>query len=344
MLWNVCPDGCALPPASVNTTTATATTTTAPAIGNPIYWHDSPDPSIVVDGGKLYAYYTGGGRDSRHGRFPILRSNGKLSEWEQIGYIFVPGEAPRWARKSRNWWAPEVHKVNGRYVAYITTREDATGRFAIGAAVADKPEGPFYDIGEPIVRNESVGLIDANYFEDPNTRRKYLLWKEDQNDFNPPRPTPLIMQELSPDGLKVVGEPKELLRNDRDWEGVLVEAPTLIFENGWYYLFYSGNVYAIDEYAVGVSRSRTVWGPYEKYPEPILKHDKDFSGPGHQFLLKDDKGNWHVFYHARIKSIDARWRFMMYDTLKFGADGWPTINDGYPGALSQEMLKRITGK
>ncbi len=316
-------------------TTATITSSKTVAGRNPIRLTDTPDPGVVRANGKWYVYHTSGWNTDA--RYPILVSD-DLTSWTQVGNIFEEGHTPPWASKARNWWAPEVHKINDKYVAYFTTREDSTDRFVIGAAIADRPEGPFVDVGEPIRRTDGVGLIDVNYFKDPKSGRQYIIWKEDRNDFNPQEPTPLIMQEVTTDGLKMLGKPRELLRNDQPWEGVLVEAPTLIHHNGWYYLFYSANIFTDDAYSVGVARSRDVWGPYVKYPKPILSHDVYFSGPAHQFVIQDENGVWNMFYHARVKSMQQR-RYLMHDVIKFNSDGWPVINDGHPGPPIKNLIQ-----
>lgn len=317
-------------------TTRTKQTTATKKL-NPIRPIESADPAIIREDNKWYVYHTG---SYAGGHYPIGIVSDDLTSWSQIGHIFPAGNEPGWT--SHSWWAPEVHRVNGKYIAYYTVRQKENNRFAIGAAIADSPAGPFKDVGKPIVRNEEVGLIDVNYFQDPNTGRKYLLWKEDQNDFDPPRPTPILIQQLEDDGLTVIGESIEILRNDRPWEGVLVEAPQLIYRDGWYYLFYSGNIYAIDEYAVGIARSRDIWGPYEKYPDPILVHDEHFSGPGHQFVIQDEDGKWHMFYHARVKASEGdNRRYLMHDFINWGKNGWPTINDKHPSPLDHDMLDEI---
>ncbi len=308
-------------------------------LGNPIRPYNTPDPGVVRADGKWYVYHTGGYRDA--GRYPIVVSD-DLTTWTKIGHIFEDDTMPEWCSESRSWWAPEVHKVNDKYIAYYTARQNGSNRFAVGAAVASSPKGPFKDIGAPIKANDGVGLIDVTYFEDPKTRKKYLLWKEDQNDFNPPRPTPIVMQELSSDGLKVIGTERELIRNDQPWEGVLVEAPTVVYRDGWYYLFYSGNIFVDDEYSVGVARSREIWGPYEKDPKPILVHDATFSGPAHQFVMEDEAGRWRIFYHARVKQVGDKRRYLMHDYLTFTDDGWPRVNDGHPGLASKEAIQEIT--
>ena len=306
--------------------------------GNPIRAADTADPGVLYEGGKWYVTHTSSGRHWEN-RYPVLTST-DLVNWKDAGYIFPADLLPKWGNKSSSWWAPEIHKVGNRYVAYFTIRQNSNNRFAIGAATAPRPDLPYTDVGKPIVINPDVGLIDVTYYKDPNTQKQYLIWKEDQNDFNPPRPTPLIMSEMTTDGLGLVGKPKELLRNDQKWEGVLVEAPSLIHHGDWYYLFYSANGFASDEYAVGVARSKDIWGPYEKFPKQILTSDKNFSGPGHQYVIQDDKGAWHMFYHARIRELGTGHRFLMHDLITWGADGWPKVNDGHPGGpLNQKVLE-----
>lgn len=307
---------------------------------NPIRLVDTPDPGVVRHDGKWYVYYTFA---NRNGKYGIVEST-DLKTWTPAGTIFTPETLPAWASKSSNWWAPEVHKIGNQFVAYYTARADADNRFAIGAAVADSPTGPFRDKGAPIKATHGVGLIDVTMFLDPVSQKRFLIWKEDRNDFKPPEPTPLLMQEMTSDGLALRGEPREILRNDQEWEGDLIEAPSLLHRDGWYYLLYSANGFAGDAYAVGVARSRDIWGPYEKKTRPILSHDKDFSGPGHQYVIQDEKGTWHLFYHARLKESGHRSRFLMHDVMTFDDDGWPRINDGRPGPVRPGALEELRQK
>lgn len=110
---------------------------------------------------------------------------------------------------------------------------------------------------------------------------KYLVWKDDGNGNNPKRPTFIWMQALTSDGLYLFGDWHKLIQNDLPWEYDLVEGPWFIIRNGWYYLFYSGHGYCDPSYAVGVARSRSIYGPWEKKGDPILKTTGWRVGPGH---------------------------------------------------------------
>ena len=115
--------------------------------------------------------------------------------------------------------------------------------------------------------------------------------------------THIYVQEMSPDGLSLVGEPTRLVRNDRAWEGRVVEAPTMWLEDGRYTLFFSANDYGGLDYAVGYARCESAVGPCEDGTEnPVLSSVVDGSvpviGPGHQTIILDDDGEPWMAYHA----------------------------------------------
>lgn len=313
---------------AVLTTAGFASVGNAGKISNPIYKSNAPDPGVFKANNQWYVCHTS--NCTPKGAIPILSSD-DLTTWTVKGYAFLPGQYPDWAQKNCHWWAPEIFKVGDKYHLYFCARTDIDRKFALGVAVSDKPEGPYKDIGKPLLVNPEIGLIDVNYFDDAPSGKKYLLWKEDRNDMDPMQPTPLVIQELTSDGLQLKDKPRNLIVNDEKWEGILVEAPTLIYDNNYYYLFYSANVYADDHYNVGVARSKNILGPYEKKKGPVLKNRTHWSGPGHQFMIQDSQNRWNVFYHSRDKRTNSHWRYLMHDYMIWDADKWPVIGDnGYP--------------
>ena len=263
------------------------------------------------------------------------------------------GDVPPWAQLSKNFWAPEIHRHNGRYLLYYTAR-DKDDVLVIGGAVSNSVFGPFHDeLGRPLLRNTEssnsssdlrpLGAIDPHMFVDNGTA--YLLWKDDGNAQG--APTPIFIQELHEDGLTLKGSKVELIRNERDsWEGNVTEAPWMIREGEHYYLFYSGGPYFNERYALGVARSTSLWGPYTKAPSnPILKtaldHRSPFAGPGHNSVLKDPNGGYYTLYHAWRRFVagnttqrilkddeDGGGRVLLRDPVWFDDDGWPVVGDG----------------
>ena len=167
---------------------------------NPVLSGDYPDPSVIRVGKDYWATAT----SSEWGpQFPILHST-DLVNWEITGSVFA--HRPGWS--SANFWAPEIAVYKGRYYVYYVARKKGAA-LAVAVATADNPSGPYTDHG-PLV-SQPAGSIDPVPFNDENGRR-YLIWKEDGNSRK--IPTILWAQELDENGTKLIGQPREILRND----------------------------------------------------------------------------------------------------------------------------------
>jgi arabinan endo-1,5-alpha-L-arabinosidase len=303
------------------------------------------DPGVVkAQDGHYYMASTGGSA----GLYPI-RVSDDLVHWKHVGYIFPNGSKPGWIMSHP--WAPEIHYVAGRYLAFYTALPQGATLLALGVAVADSPLGPWTDRGilkgipqgEPILV-DSPGAIDSHYFKDPLDGRHYMIWKHERNSL-PPYGTPLFIQELAPDGLSLLGTRKELIRNDLPWEENLVEGPWMTFRGGYYYLFYSGSAYYDHRYATGVARSKQANVPLatqlatfapprlDKRGLPILSSTAAdcWQGPGHGSIIKGSDGADYYVYHAWEKNHvgGGNARLGMLDRVTW-SNGWPTINNGKP--------------
>jgi len=130
-----------------------------------------------------------------------------------------------------------------------------------------------------------------------------------------------------------VGEAQAVLWPSKDlargYES-LVEGPWIIQHGSYYYLMYSGNACCGDHahYAVMVARSRSPFGPFEKYEEnPILESNEKFWAPGHNATIQDFAGQDWILYHAMRQGDVTQQRYMLLDRIEW-RDGWPVINDG----------------
>lgn len=134
--------------------------------GNPMLGFDENgeilyggDPSILVDGDTVYCYV---GHDTSPGEYyhmPDWRcySSKDMKNWKYEGMTLkADREHITWAADDTSAWAGQVAKgSDGKYYFYYCTeanRENGGGK-SIGVAVADKPTGPFKDIGHPLVKN-----------------------------------------------------------------------------------------------------------------------------------------------------------------------------------------------
>ena len=285
---------------------------------NPIIAGDYPDPSVIRVGREYWATAT---TSEWAPLFPLLHSN-DLVNWGHLENVFT--EPPAWS--TGNYWAPEISEHEGQfYVYYVARKRD--GPLSIAVAIAKAPRGPYTDHG-PLVSQEAGSIDPVTALDEKGER--YLIWKEDGNSRN--LPTPIWAQKLSDDGASLVGEMKELFRNDAPWEGNLVEGPYVIRRKEWFYLFYSGNACCGTgcSYALGVARSKQLLGPWEKYPaNPILAGNSKWKCPGHGTIVTDVKGRDFLMYHAYdAQDFVYPGRQALLDEIRWETNGWPSINQG----------------
>lgn len=287
---------------------------------NPVVPTDCPDPGVAYDGSQYVMACTGGGF--------ALRTSPDLVHWTRAGEIFPT--TPSWANGL--FWAPEIHRVGDRWIAYYSARRASDGSLALGAATAPAAVGPYTDLGRPLLADPNPGVIDTHYFHAPDGRH-FLLWKVDGNAVG--RATPIYIQELEDDGVTLRGSRTQLLTNDRAWEGDLVEGPWMIHHAGTYYLFYSANGYATSRYAVGVARASSPLGPFTKAAAPIHVSNSSFGGPGHGSIVRGPSGEWVHVYHSWLAGSvgGGPGRVVLVDRITW-SDGWPHMHS-MPSPRSQ---------
>jgi beta-xylosidase len=227
---------------------------------------------------------------------------------------------PTWA--DFYFWAPEITYDKGKVYVYYAAHKKG-GNLCVGVASADQPEGPYKDHGPLIC--QTVGSIDAFPMRDEKGKL-HLIWKEDANSVN--KPTPIWIQELNEERTALVGEKKELFRNNAPWEGNLVEGVSMLKHGDYFYAFYAaaGCCGTGCTYASGVARSKKLEGPWEKYAKnPILVNDEKWKCPGHGTPIEKD-GKYYFLYHAYDKQNTVfTGRQGLLVEFKFTPDGWIEI-------------------
>lgn len=272
---------------------------TLPTYTNPVFGLDFPDPFVLPTDDGYYAYATNSGPRN----VQVIYSP-DLFTWTRAG---GEGDAlpalPTWAqRNARLTWAPSVLRRGDEYILYYVTRFREAGRQCISYAVADNPAGPFVDPNEKpfICQLDEGGSIDPEPFVDADGAL-YLIWKSDANALN--RDANIYSQQLSEDGRTLLGEPTVLISRDQEWERPLVENPSLVLENGVYYLLYSGNWWEGGDYALGFAVCDSPSGPCDKpldepfFAIPTNKIGGEI-GPGGGSFFRDHDGNLWIAYHA----------------------------------------------
>jgi hypothetical protein len=269
--------------------TPSASAQPAAAFENPVWDDNFPDPMIFNGGGSYWAVATNGNGSN----VQTLRSR-DLTTWEQGDDAFP--ELPDWTTAGKVW-APEVavHSKSS-YVLYYTSIAPDPAIQCIGVAVGSKPDGPYRDrsAGPLVCEKDQGGSIDAHAFRASDGKR-YLYWKNDGNAVG--KNTYISVQQLDATGTKLRGKPRRLFKEDLGWEAHLVEAP-FVWENaGKFHMFYSGNAFDSDEYAVGHAVADSPMGRFTKNKEPVLASNAVAAGPGHCALFERGGKVWMV-YHA----------------------------------------------
>jgi arabinan endo-1,5-alpha-L-arabinosidase len=309
---------------------------------NPVLDADFPDPSVLrAPDGYYYAYATQTKREGEILNFQVARSL-DLITWEYLGEALP--EKPTWAANSQRFWAPDVSRhPDGRYLMYYSAQpNDPEVGLDLGVAIAERPEGPFRDMGQSLLTGgPGFENIDPMRFVDPADGRQLLFWG---SGFGP-----LRVRELAPDGLSFAenSEAQVVIETRRPGDptlyGHLIEGSWVHYRNGWYYLFYSGdNCCGPDaRYAVLVARSRQATGPYETLAQAtgtagtILTENDRWQAPGHNSLITDTNGQDWLLYHAidrQQPTFDAindeqgySRRVMLLSKVTYTDDGWPQV-------------------
>lgn len=321
------------------------------------------DPYILGnEDGTYYLYGTGGGAIDGFSTY----SSTNLVDWKYEGQIFHGNTPETWSVSA--FWAPECYKINGKYYLFYSanwkhnpTNEDEN--FHIGVAVSDKPTGPFLDLENEPLFQPGYPVIDANVFQDDDGRY-YLYysracykhpvksdvatWAKNEGLFDEIEESWVYGVELSPDFKSIIGEPKLLLRPplkmddiNAEWESRSItskeinrrwtEGSFTFKYNNKYYIMYSANYYAGENYAVGYAVGDSPLGPFVKSRNnPVLEKNShkggEVTGTGHNsvlFLKNSDK--MLCVYHGRTKKTGNE-RVIFIDEMKISDKGVLTVS------------------
>ncbi|WP_202613570.1 glycoside hydrolase family 43 protein [Ornithinimicrobium cerasi] len=296
---------------------ADASSTSAPGgFTNPVYATNFADPHILADGdGGYLAFATNGNAMNVQ-----TATSEDMVTWRQ-GSDALP-QLPSWSTPGKVWAPETIAWADGTYRMYYTTALAGQDRQCISVATSDTPAGPYTDdSSEPLICEiEDGGSIDTSPFV-ASDGTAWLYWKNDGNHIGVD--TFIRAARLSEDGMSVEGETTDVLQQDLPWEDMLVEGPSLWEHDGRFHLFYSGNGFWTDRYAVGHAVSDSPTGPFVKDEEPVLRGNDVAAGPGHNSLVEVDGQVWMV-YHAWVPGAvgdDSVGRQMWLSRVTFADDG-----------------------
>ena len=309
------------------------------------------DPFVLYDDGMYYMYGTGGG--AKNG-FAAYQSS-DLVNWKSLGQVYTT-TPDSWGIGA--FWAPEVYKVKNKYYMFFSAQwkvnpTNELENFKIGIAVADKPGGPFIDLSDKPLFDPGYPIIDANVFFDSNGRT-YLYYSrccykhpvksevatlaKQKGWFDEIEESWVYGIELKPDFSGVIGEPVLLLRppvsvadKQAEWESRSVtsrevnrrwtEGSVTFRKGNTYFIMYSANHFAGQNYAVGYATSSSPLGPFRKAANnPVLQKNTakggSVTGTGHNSITYSPDGSeMFCVYHGRTTATGDE-RVVFIDRMK----------------------------
>src|SRR5690348_4409818 len=147
---------------------------------NPVLNLVFADPSVIkAPDGWFYAYATRTYHEEKEMINLQIAKSRDLVHWKYLSEG-MPVK-PAWADSTEQFWAPDIHydEASKTFYLYFASAHNGTNRHCIGVATSRTPEGPFTDMGHPLICGRSYTHIDPMEFRDPKTGRQYILWGSD---------------------------------------------------------------------------------------------------------------------------------------------------------------------
>ncbi|MBB1509288.1 arabinan endo-1,5-alpha-L-arabinosidase [Tessaracoccus sp. MC1756] len=290
------------------------------------------DPGLIV-GTEDHPWFVFSTGDPRVAQGAIqVRTSTDGREWRYAGEAWGPDTAPQWAVEKitgvENFWAPEVLEHEGTWYLYYSASTFGSNTSAIGLMTNDRlnaedPSAGWTDRGEVVSSDGSTdyNAIDPAVLVDQEGQG----WMAFGSFWGGIQLVPLDL----PSGTVAEGaEPVTIA--SRQTATNAIEAPALLYRDGWYYLFVSFDSCCrgtASSYNINVGRARSPEGPYldaegvdlaEGGGTLLLEIVDNRIGPGGQSVSGD-----HIAYHYYDADLGGDFQLAI---RTFGwRDGWPIL-------------------
>lgn len=302
----------------------------------PVVAGDAADPWVIRHDGWYYMTATTGTNVT------VWRSKSLsgIGGGERKVIWTPPAKGPA----SKNLWAPELHRLNGKWYVYFAADDGENENhrmYVLENPSADPFEGTFEFKGKIADPKADRWAIDGTVLTLRD--KSYFVWSGWVADKN-------VRQELyiapMKDPWTLAGPRVEISRPSHKWETVgeptVNEGPQAVVRNGTVHLVYSASGSWTDDYCLGLLTLNKDGDPLDpkawvKQPKPVFEKTKTVFGPGHcSFTTSPDgKEDWLVYHAAR--HTKAGWaRNVRMQPFEWGKDETPKF--GTP-AEADQLLK-----
>ena len=292
------------------------------------------DPGLVVGSDdRPWVIFSTGDPQVGFGAIQV-RTSPDGQEWSHVGQAWDLKSEPEWAFERvpgvTNFWAPEVIVIDDTWYMYYTVSTFGSNNSAIGLATNDNfdpehPEQGWVDHGE--VFSSSPGVDNYNAI-DPA-----ILLDDDGGAwmaFGSFWGGIHILPIEFPSGKVIEGATPQRIAH-RGTALNAIEAPALMYRDGWYYLFVSFDSCcqgSASTYNINVGRSKNPDGPYVDAQGvdlasggglKLLESEGSRVGPGGQSVSQG-----YMAFHYYDESAGGDFRLAIRK-LGWSDDGWPTL-------------------
>ncbi len=261
----------------------------------------------------------------------VYRSDTLTEQGEKVLVWRAPERGPH----SQQIWAPELHRLDGRWYIYATASNgrNETHRMIVLESVGEEPTSEFrfkaelYTGDEIATGRRNCWAIDGTILEYRGQR--YLLWSGWQDGRDEQWLYIATMENpwtISSNRVRLCAN------NDHAWERVnetetsrgLNEGPQVLVRDGRVFVVYSASASWEITYKLGLlelARGADPMDPlaWRKHREPVFQRTARTWGVGHNCFVKSPDGqeDWIVF-HAKVER-KPNWKRVIH-VQRFGWD------------------------
>ena len=267
------------------------------------------DPFVLVDGENKCYYMYGSTALAEDGVYPpqsfSVYKSADLESFEEPIVVLDSQTQKLWANDY--YWAPEVHKYNGRYYLLGTMKAEGKCRGTL-TFVADQPEGPFQPLSQVPVTPADWECLDGTLWVEDG--KPYMVFCHEWLQVGDGE---ICAVELSADLSHPVGDPFMLFRATDDPcvtalknhpGGYVTDGPFLYRENGKLKMIWSS--FSDGRYVVLEAESDGLKGQWKQNGSRF-----PFDG-GHAMLFNRLDGQRMISLHSPNQSPKERPFFTEY--------------------------------
>lgn len=240
---------------------------------------------------------------------------------------------------SRELWAPELHRLEGRWYIYVAADDgrNETHRMYVLEAETDDPAGD-YTIRGKISDPSDRWAIDGTVMQ--HAGQLYFIWSGWEGDTN-------VAQNLyvarMKDPLSIEGPRSLISRPEHDWEQIgkplVNEGPQVLAHDGDVFVIYSASGSWTDNYCLGqlklVGDDPLAPASWQKKNTPVFGSTATVFSPGHASFVRSPDGteDWIIYHAAKRKGSgwdrNTRMQRFTWDIEGNPCFGYP-VSEGVP--------------